>query len=174
MRKRPWSIALISVALISACVTINVYFPAAEAQQAAKAPVILVVDQAAQRVHVDGFVHEVEGARLDERLHRALVDARAVDARAEVEQALERAALLARAHNRLDRLLRFIYGLNQNANCIDFPPNPLDMCRNSLLILHFSTETSNYLNSGLSARCRSCFVHANAVFNLKKDPKKSL
>lgn len=36
MHKRQWSIALISVALITACVTINVYFPAAEAQQAAE------------------------------------------------------------------------------------------------------------------------------------------
>lgn len=36
MHKRKWSIALVSVALITACVTINVYFPAAEAQQAAE------------------------------------------------------------------------------------------------------------------------------------------
>ena len=45
MRKRPWSIALISVALISACVTINVYFPAAEAQQAAERFIDEVIGQ---------------------------------------------------------------------------------------------------------------------------------
>lgn len=36
MSKRQWFIALIGAALVTACVTINVYFPAAEAQQAAE------------------------------------------------------------------------------------------------------------------------------------------
>ena len=50
-------------------------------------------------------LQRIEGAGLDQRLDRALVDALAVDARAEVEQAAERAALFARRDDGLDRAL---------------------------------------------------------------------
>ena len=46
-----------------------------------------------------------ERAALDQRLDRLLVDRAAVDALAEVPQRGERAALLARALDRLDRLV---------------------------------------------------------------------
>src|SRR5205085_541429 len=50
-------------------------------------------------------MERVEGARLDQRLDDAAVDAAAVDPRAEVEEAGERAAARARGDDRLDRAL---------------------------------------------------------------------
>src|SRR5206468_474942 len=59
---------------------------------------------AGQRARAIGMQF-VEGAGLDQRLDDALVDALAIHARAEVEQAAERAAFLARRHDGLDRAL---------------------------------------------------------------------
>ena len=47
----------------------------------------------------------VKSATFDQRFHRALVDACALDPHTKVVQRLERPALFARRHNRRDRLL---------------------------------------------------------------------